>query len=65
MNKQPFCLGIRLNSNFQEFQCEHKFSCPIYTNTELAEALRNPDKFEEADTYNDKRCDLWQQDNQH
>ena len=27
--------------------------------------IANPDSFEELDTYNDKECNLWQQDNRH
>lgn len=60
-----YCLGIRLNSNYQELACAYREKCAYYTNTNLSEAFANPDSFEELDTYNDKECNLWQQDNRH
>ena len=64
MSKYSFCFGIRLTSNFQEVSCAHRESCAFYRNVSLAHALAHPESFEEADTYNDKQCNLWQQDNQ-
>lgn len=60
MEKKKYCMGIRLNQNYQEVTCQVREKCAIYLLTNLSEAFRNPDYFEEVDSYNDKECDLWQ-----
>lgn len=55
-----FCYGIRLNASYQEITCENRDRCPYFTNTRLGIALRHPGEYVEADTYNDKECELWQ-----
>ena len=51
-----YCLGIRLDPNYQEMTCKERDSCPYYVNTDLSVALSRPDQYQELDTYNNEEC---------
>lgn len=51
-----YCLGIRLDSNYQEVVCKVRDKCPYYTNTNLSVAMSRPTEYTELDTYNMNQC---------
>ena len=51
-----YCLGIRLDGNYQEQTCKMRECCPYYTNVNIGVALSHPETYQELDTYNSNEC---------
>lgn len=55
-----YCLGMRLNDAYQELSCSHRDSCPYYGNVSLGEARAHPERYQELETYNNKKCEKYE-----
>ena len=51
-----YCLGIRLDENYNELTCEDREHCLYYTSVRLSEAFSRPDEYKELETYNNNKC---------
>ena len=51
-----YCMGIRLDQNYQERACKVRDSCHFYSEGRLSEFLSKPDTYAELDTYNNEIC---------
>lgn len=51
-----YCLGIRLDDDYNERTCRYRDDCPYYGKVRLSVLLSSPDIYEELDTYNNREC---------
>ena len=52
-----YCLGIRLDANYQEQACKVRDHCRYYSDNRLSEIFSHPELYQELDTYNNKKCE--------
>jgi len=52
-----YCMGIRLDGNFNEYACRVRDHCPYYSNNRLSEFFSHPELYQELDTYNNRKCE--------
>lgn len=52
-----YCLGIRLDRNYNEVTCRVREQCGYYRNNDLSEFMSHPDEYIELDTYNNSECE--------
>ena len=61
--KYSYCLGIRLDMNYQEQTCKIREGCPFYSRNDLDKILSNPEQYQELETYNSEECKYYKKIN--